>query len=260
MNAAPRFADLAPRLASGGVMAALGIAGVWAGGLIFAVMVAALCGAMMWELMRMLHPAPPGHALGEGVGAALSLLLVTTFLDPPAALAVMPVLAVALTWHGPQHRPVRTGYAAVILLAGLGLIVLRDSYGWEWVLWLVLVVIGSDVAGYFAGRLIGGPKLWPRVSPKKTWSGTVAGWAVALGIGAAMLGPLGAGPGLLVASVLLCMAGQAGDIAESAVKRMVGVKDSSTLIPGHGGALDRFDAMIAAALMALLLAAAGVLD
>lgn len=150
-------------------------------------------------------------------------------------------------------------YLALILFAGLGLIALRDSFGWVWVLWLVLLVIGSDVAGYFAGRVLGGPKLWPRVSPKKTWSGTVAGWILAAIIGAAFMPVLNAGSGLVLASILVAMAGQAGDIGESAIKRHAGVKDSSALIPGHGGVMDRFDAMIAAALMMLVLTEAGLI-
>ena len=121
------------------------------------------------------------------------------------------------------------------------------------VLWLLLIVIASDVAGYFAGRILGGPKFWPRFSPKKTWSGTVAGW-----IGAALVGfgfwAAGLGSAhLLWASPLVALAGQMGDIAESAIKRRAGVKDSSNLIPGHGGFLDRFDALAFAAILTVVL-------
>jgi phosphatidate cytidylyltransferase len=126
-------------------------------------------------------------------------------------------------------------------------------------MWLVLVVVVTDVVGYFAGRAIGGPKFWPRVSPKKTWSGTVAGWAVAVAVALLFMPLLAAGPGLIVASVLIAMAGQAGDIAQSAIKRHAGVKDSSNLIPGHGGVMDRFDALVAAALVELVLAQTGFL-
>jgi phosphatidate cytidylyltransferase len=119
----------------------------------------------------------------------------------------------------------------------------------------VLVVVVTDVAGYFAGRMIGGPKFWPAVSPKKTWSGTVAGWIGAARGGRALCaGAAGRDlPGFLS---LVAFAGQMGDIAESALKRRAGVKDSSHLIPGHGGLLDRFDALIGAALLALMLLAA----
>jgi phosphatidate cytidylyltransferase len=149
-------------------------------------------------------------------------------------------------------------YLALAGVAGLGLIALRDGFGALWLLWLVLVVIASDVAGYFAGRLIGGPKLWPQVSPKKTWSGTVAGWLLALAVGAAFMPLLGQGAAFLELTLWVCIAGQAGDIAESALKRHVGVKDSSHLIPGHGGVMDRFDAMLGAAVAFQLAALAGL--
>jgi phosphatidate cytidylyltransferase len=123
----------------------------------------------------------------------------------------------------------------------------------------VAIVVVSDVAGYFAGKALGGPKFWPRISPKKTWSGTVAGWIGAGLVGAVFADPTGAGLALVPVSVLVGFAGQMGDIAESAAKRMQGVKDSSNLIPGHGGVLDRFDAMLGAALMAGLLLATGLL-
>jgi phosphatidate cytidylyltransferase len=111
----------------------------------------------------------------------------------------------------------------------------------------------SDVAGYFAGRMLGGPKFWPRVSPKKTWSGTIAGWIGAALVGAIWAAWLDAGWETIGISVALAMMAQMGDIAESAVKRKVGVKDSSNLLPGHGGLFDRFDAMLGAALMLLVI-------
>jgi phosphatidate cytidylyltransferase len=109
------------------------------------------------------------------------------------------------------------------------------------------------VAGYFAGRILGGPKFWPKVSPKKTWSGTIAGW-----VGAALVGlafwAAGLGEAALIwVSPLVGFAGQMGDIAESAIKRRAGVKDSSNLIPGHGGLMDRFDALAFAAILAVIL-------
>ncbi|MCB1346467.1 MAG: phosphatidate cytidylyltransferase, partial [Rhodobacteraceae bacterium] len=94
-------------------------------------------------------------------------------------------------------------------------------------------------------------------SPKKTWSGTVAGWLLAALVGWGFAAALNLGWVLVPLSALLAFAGQMGDIAESAIKRRTGVKDSSALIPGHGGVLDRFDAMIAVAALALILALAG---
>ena len=113
-------------------------------------------------------------------------------------------------------------------------------------------MVASDVLGYFAGRMLGGPKFWPAISPKKTWSGTVAGW-----VGAALVGVCFALAGsswlLVPLSAVVAFAGQMGDILESWVKRRAGVKDASNLIPGHGGVLDRFDALIGAVVVVMLL-------
>ena len=254
------FADLRARTLSAVVMVAVGIGAIWAGGLIFTALVAVLVGLMVYELLRMLDPdkglsGTQARAFAAGVWLFASATVVPEVLRVPALL--LPILIFIPTV--PRDRVVFALYMALILFAGLGLITLREDFGLAWVLWLVALVIGSDVAGYFAGRIFGGPKLWPRVSPKKTWSGTVAGWALAVLIGAGFMGVLGAGVGLIVVSVLVAMAGQAGDIAESAIKRHAGVKDSSTLIPGHGGVLDRFDAMIASAALVFVLATLGLL-
>jgi phosphatidate cytidylyltransferase len=151
-----------------------------------------------------------------------------------------------------RHRVSYVLFSSAILVAGFGLVHLRDDFGFVWMVWLALIVIASDILGYFAGRLIGGPKFWPKVSPKKTWSGTIAGW-----VGAAVVGVFYAWKGLaggeiVGISVALAIAGQFGDIAESALKRRMGVKDSSSILPGHGGMFDRFDAMLGAALFLLL--------
>ncbi|MDB2552728.1 phosphatidate cytidylyltransferase, partial [Paracoccus sp. (in: a-proteobacteria)] len=138
-------------------------------------------------------------------------------------------------------------------LVAYGLVSFREEFGLGFVMWLMGIVIVSDTAGYFFGRILGGPKFWPSLSPKKTWSGTIAGW-----IGAVVLGALiwlsGRGDAtLLWVSPLVCFAGQMGDIAESWLKRRAGVKDSSNLIPGHGGFMDRFDAVTGAVLAAMLI-------
>lgn len=144
-----------------------------------------------------------------------------------------------------------------------GLILLRQASppaGWAAILLILAVVWATDVAAYFAGRSVGGPKLWPRVSPKKTWSGAVGGLAAALVAGGLVASLAGAGSvwsGVLLAAPL-SVAAQAGDLFESAVKRRFGVKDSGTIIPGHGGVLDRVDGLLGAAALALLLAALGL--
>jgi phosphatidate cytidylyltransferase len=116
---------------------------------------------------------------------------------------------------------------------------------------ILLIVWGTDIAGYFAGRGIGGPKLWPRVSPRKTWAGAIGGLAASLAISAGfvVLG-LGKAVPILMLGAALSVVSQLGDLLESAVKRRFGVKDSSHLIPGHGGLLDRLDGFVAAIVLA----------
>jgi phosphatidate cytidylyltransferase len=143
-------------------------------------------------------------------------------------------------------------FALAIPVAGYGLIHFRVDYGFVWLLWLMTVVIVTDVFGYFAGRTFGGPKFWPSISPKKTWSGTTAGWVGAGIVGFVFTLFTNAGFSIIVMSIILSFASQMGDIAESALKRRVNVKDSSTLIPGHGGLFDRFDALLGGALFMLV--------
>ncbi len=262
---AGRFPDLAPRLASGVALLAVGGVALWLGGWVLAVLLAVLGGLIVWEVLRMLPWAQgPALTLGLPTGLGLALLAVgplgvwgaPLLLWAPAGVLAWAVL-VRREGAGGLGQPVAL-YLVLVLLGLHGFGLLRAELGLGWMLWLIAVVIASDVAGYFAGRLIGGPKFWPRVSPKKTWSGTVAGWLGAAAVGAVAMGPLGAGGGLVVLSVVVAMAGQGGDIAESALKRRAGVKDSSGLIPGHGGLADRFDAMLAAALLAWLALLAGL--
>jgi phosphatidate cytidylyltransferase len=163
-----------------------------------------------------------------------------------------PVIGAVLA---PRERISFFLYSLGIQIAGWGLVHFRIDFGFAWILWMILVVVVTDIAGYFAGRMIGGPRFWPRLSPKKTWSGTVAGWMAAAVVGLLFdLFFVRVGPGIVLLSVMVSMAGQMGDIAESAVKRRMGVKDASALIPGHGGFWDRFDALLGASLFMILIA------
>lgn len=250
-----RFRDLAPRVVSGGVLALAGLGALLMGGWWFVAIVTLAAALMVWELYRMLAPVPDGRiAAGLAVIAGAAALAGAV---APNGLVLLLAVVPAIAGVAPTGRNWRdyAGGAVAVMLACLALIHLREELGAVWLLWLVLIVITSDVAGYFAGRLIGGPRLWPRVSPKKTWSGTVAGWLGAVVIGLIFMRVTGAGAMLLPVSVALSIAGQFGDIAESALKRRAGVKDSSALIPGHGGVLDRFDAMLGAALALAAIAA-----
>jgi phosphatidate cytidylyltransferase len=246
-----RWADLRKRVVSAVVLVAVGGAEIWLGGPSFAVLVVLLTGAMVWELAKMTAPAHENTPLGLAAIASVSLGAALFIADPfAAAFLLVPALAIALTDR--RDRRLSSLYSVAIMVAGYGLVDLRMTAGTPVILWLVLIVVTSDVLGYFVGRVVGGPKFWPAISPKKTWSGTVAGWvgAALVGLGFWLTGH--GSPALVALSVVIAFAGQIGDIWESWIKRRCGVKDASTLIPGHGGVLDRFDALIGA-LVALML-------
>ena len=239
-------------MTSASAMILVGLFGIWLGGHVFHFLVALICGLMVWELCGILRPGVR-HVqlqLGALTGAAVFLAI---YLPPGFALPL--VLAPALVGFGylEHNRTVFMTFTVMILLAGFGLMMVRDMAGFGWLMWLVLVVVTTDVVGYFAGRALGGPKFWPKVSPKKTWSGTASGWVAAGIVGLIFSINSGVGLQMIGISVAVSMASQMGDMAESGLKRKFGVKDSSALIPGHGGVLDRFDGMLGASVFLLII-------
>jgi phosphatidate cytidylyltransferase len=258
--------DLTTRFAAAVVMIAVACVAIYLGGWAFRLLVAAGAAAMLVEWGDM-HKAPRGWTwLG------VALLLVATLLLPeylfPAAERDPAEIAAEL------FDPVWIGFAA-IAAAGLayGVLARRLSLGWgllyvglpsfallvlswawfELVFWLMLVTWATDIFAYFAGRSIGGPKLAPRISPNKTWAGLIGGMAGAEAVGALAGWLLGVGAPFLYLGGVLGLLAQLGDLYESAVKRRHGVKDSSSLIPGHGGVLDRLDGLLPVIVAALLL-------
>ena len=246
-----RWGDLPRRMASALIMLGIGVIEIWLGGATFAVLVIALSGLMTWELARMQKPHAPWIPVGLGLLASVTLAVLMQ--APPVTrlfLLFVPPLACAF---GSGHRKVAFVYALAIMLSGYTLIDLRTVAGTAVIVWLIMLVVVSDIMGYFVGRSLGGPKFWPRISPNKTWSGTIAGWVGAMGVGAAFVVVMGEPWGLVLLSPVVALAGQLGDIAESWIKRRAEIKDSSSLIPGHGGVLDRFDALIGAVVAIMLL-------
>jgi len=162
------------------------------------------------------------------------------------------IVAALLSPHRRGWAALGGCYAFAALIASV-LVRLDPDWGFTALMFVLLIVWVTDIGGYFAGRGIRGPKLWPRVSPKKTWAGAIGGFALSLVIAAGFAAfDLGkAGPLLLLAAVL-SIASQLGDLFESAVKRRFGVKDSSQIIPGHGGLLDRLDGFVAAVVLAAI--------
>ena len=246
-----RWGDLAPRILSAIVMLAVGGLAIWLGGIWFLALAVISSALMMWELARMTRGQ--GFDASILLGALTAVVLVMGITLPWALpFLLLPSLIGVLT---PRRDILAFGpYALVIVGTAMALIILRsDTHGVVAIAWLLSVVVASDVLGYFAGRILGGPKFWPKISPKKTWSGTVAGWIGAALVGFGFWHYAGFGAAVLWVSPLIAFAGQLGDIAESAIKRRAGVKDASNLIPGHGGLLDRFDALAFAAVLAVIL-------
>lgn len=259
-RSARRFADLKTRILSAAVAAALGLTLVWLGGIWTLLLVMFVTGAMAWEWRSItLHG---GGACGIDVVPMIAAVVagaaagqVWSWATGFAVLGLGLAGALMADIGGAGRRG--AGWSllggAYLGSAGIAFLFLRAD-GFATALWLFLVVAASDVGGYFAGRLIGGPKLWPRVSPKKTWAGSLGGLALAVGAGA-LFSAATSGTFLrevCMVSGAVALVSQAGDLAESALKRHFGVKDSGGLLPGHGGALDRFDGLVAAALAAAL--------
>lgn len=243
-----RWSDLGPRLVTGVILAIVSVVAFWVGGYLLIGFVGLIVALIVWELSRMLGSGSAVLLAGTAGVCCVAMTLLPVGLGLP--LVMLPLIVGI--GRVEKERLAFGLFATIIVLAGYGLIRLHDEFGLLWLLWLILVVGVTDVAGFFAGRAIGGPKFWPKVSPKKTWSGTVAGWIGAALVGLAFIVFEGADISVLGLSIALSMASQMGDIAESALKRRVGVKDSSNLLPGHGGFFDRFDGVLGASVMLLL--------
>lgn len=254
---ARRWADLRKRVLSAVVLGPVMLAAVWFGAWPFKLMIAAAAAVLAWEWVH-LRGLATRRWPGMVVPMVLLLACLGAALDRPllaiVALAAGFVLALAAAPPAGQVGGGRRWLAAGVPYIGIGCIALiglrgDGQAGLANVLFLVAIVWASDIGAYAAGRLVGGAKLAPGISPAKTWSGAAGGLVAALVVGclvAQALVPAAPVPVLLVAA-MLGIAAQAGDLLESWIKRRCHVKDSSHLIPGHGGLLDRVDGLLAAA-------------
>ena len=205
--------NLSVRLASSLVLAPLALATAWFGGAVFVIFWAGAALIIGWEWIKLVAPAR----------------------DPlPWRVAGMIYAAIVFTAPVLLRADVNNGFVALVFLFAI--------------VWM------TDIMGYVVGRAFGGPKLWPAVSPNKTRSGAIGGMAGALAAGIVIAAALSlAVLPIAILSVILSMMAQAGDLFESAIKRRFGAKDTSHLIPGHGGLMDRLDGFITAALVAALI-------
>jgi phosphatidate cytidylyltransferase len=238
------------------VLAPIAIAIAWAGGWFWTGLVTLVAIGLYVEWLMIIGAAQTTRVVAAGIIAlAVSgVCLALGRLD--VSLAVLALGLAGVTLLSTASRGwAATGfcYAAAAEIASV-LVRLDAAAGFVALIMVLLIVWVTDIGGYFAGRGIGGPKLWPRVSPKKTWAGAIGGFIASLAIAAvfASLGFGKTGPLLLLGAVV-SIASQLGDLFESAVKRRFGVKDSSQIIPGHGGLLDRLDGFVAAIMLAALI-------
>lgn len=249
-GAAARPGGLGVRVLVGALLAVVAIVDIRIGGVAFALMIAAGVALIFWEWGAMQDIATPWRLAGIGVLALVCLLthLEEAFLSMVLlASAMLLFLALSLLLPGLGRR----GLAAGLAYAGLPAIALiwlrAQPDGFALVLWTMGLVWATDIFAYFAGRAIGGPKIWPAISPNKTWAGLMGGMLAAALFSAlfAWIAGWSALPAIYaVAGAGLAAAAQAGDFLESWLKRRAGVKDSGTLLPGHGGIMDRVDGLV----------------
>lgn len=253
-----RWGDLRMRVISAAVLAPLAVACLWLGAWWWAVLLTVAAAGLAVEWV---------HLCGGRLASPEGVVIPLAVLAAGAAAAVdgemlglgLIVGGFLLAWC----LGGRASLAAGVPYVGVAIVALAwlrgdGEAGRDNVLFLLLIVWASDIGAYLAGRLVGGPKLAPRISPSKTWAGAVGGLVAAIAVGAAVALALHGGnvPHILPVAAGIGVAAQLGDLLESAVKRHFGVKDSGRLIPGHGGLLDRLDGVLTAAPTAALLAVA----
>jgi phosphatidate cytidylyltransferase len=249
------------RVASALVLAPVAVAALYAGSPYIDGLVLVAAALAAWEWARLCAGSDPARRLGAAGGILIAAVVAASLAGSLghfsvggwllATGAIGGALAAAQTHRGdPLWHAIGVVYLGAAILAFLWL--RQDPLtGRAMVLWLIAVVWATDIGAYLAGRAIGGPRLAPGISPGKTWAGLAGGVAAAALAGAvtAVVLDNGAIAVMMLASGGLAVVAQVGDLFESQLKRRAGAKDSSALIPGHGGVLDRIDGLLAAALV-----------
>jgi phosphatidate cytidylyltransferase len=251
--------DLTLRVASALVLAPLAIATAYLGGTVFILFWGLAAVGIQWEWKRMVGDARL-LTLGLGIGAILFTTATIARGGAWAAyvgVAVVCVLAAVAALITHNHRRWIAGgilYSSSLVFS-VGVLRADREWGYWAILYLFAIVWATDILGFFVGRVVGGPKLAPRLSPNKTWSGALGGAVGAVLAGAAVTGYAGVAnlPAAVGLGLVLSAVSQAGDLFESAVKRRFGAKDAGHVIPGHGGFMDRLDGFLAAAFAAVII-------
>ena len=248
---------LLTRIISGVILAPLFLGVVYLGFPWFDLTIAAAAGIMAAEFTKMDGERGTKRRLMIAAACVLAVAAMTHFGFTAAVLVViLASLCVIAADIVAGRRGLSLIHIAVdyIAVPAIAMIYVRTFGDRQSLFWLLAIVWGADTGAYACGRIIGGPKLAPAISPKKTWSGAVGGLVSGVGASTAVLWAYGAtiGPKPLIVALVAAVATEAGDLLESGLKRWYEVKDSGTLIPGHGGLLDRFDGLwVAAPVVAL---------
>lgn len=256
-----RRANLRRRILSAIILAPVVLAAILLGSPWFDLLVLAAAGVLAWEWSRLVEEGRFGAVGLLLLGAVLLGVGVSLVLSPGIGIATVAIAgailfgaAAALGAGRPAWIAAGLVYIALPCIAVLWLRA-RPATGLDLVLWLMLVTWAADTGAYVVGRSFGGPRLAPRISPGKTWSGFVGGLAAAAIVGGGYAALRGAGDPAAAASagILLGLVAAGGDLLESATKRRFHVKDAGAIIPGHGGLLDRVDGLLLAILATAVL-------
>ena len=255
-----KYSNLFLRIVSAAIILPVAIALVWLGEWPFTIFIALLSGIMCVEWARLSLASSKWISLILPIAAACAVLILQ-FGYGAAAVGLVVVSAILICglarWGAVDDIKLTIFGFLYISAAGMSLAWLRSipANGLETVSCLVGVVIAMDIGAYAVGCTVGGPKMAPKISPGKTWSGLLGGSICAGGVGvvAAVISGQSTLFTFAVLGVVLGLAAQAGDLIESALKRRYNAKDSGTLIPGHGGVLDRLDGFLTVAPLAVLI-------
>jgi phosphatidate cytidylyltransferase len=258
-----RWGDLRQRVISASILGPLVLLCMWFGGTAYVLLLAigAVGIALEWTSMNGYRPIEPAAlAVSAGVVAAMAACVDAHPLFGFLVLAAATALSYVLARAAGRSGIVAAG-VPYVGIAAIALLWLRDDpvAGRGDLLFLVLIVWASDIGAYLVGRWVGGPRLAPRISPGKTWSGAAGGLVGGCLCGLAVAHLFAASSAVthvIAVAALLGIVAQAGDLLESFIKRRFGVKDSGRTIPGHGGLLDRLDGLLTAGPVAALLALA----
>lgn len=256
----PHKSEMLTRLVSAIVMAALALGSALVSVWTFVALVIAAGVTVSWEWGRLVRKAGFDAIAGIQSAAVASVAVAVALSRPGLALIAAIVALVGTGLLAVSSATVGWSLLGIAysVLSTWSMVWLRSdpTLGATALLYLLLVAWTTDTASYGGGRLVGGPKLAPSISPRKTWSGLLAGILAPALVGyafALFLQDTSAWR-LTLVSIVIAAACQAGDLGESAVKRRFGTKDMSNLIPGHGGLLDRIDGLLIAAIAAALIA------